>query len=685
MKNVLLEIGCEEIPARFMPGFLDDLMQKARLKLEAAQLTFSKIETIGTYRRLALYIENISDCQPDITTEVMGPPAEIAYKDGAPTGAAFGFAKKQGVDVNDLQSKEARGKQYIFAIVHRKGEATAKVLPQLLPDIITSMYMPLAMRWGDMDFKFIRPIHWILAMYGDRVVKFELAGIKSGNLSEGHRFIGAKGPGHQGIKVLMADLKEYKSKLLKAGVMVDPDVRRKKIEAEAKKISPDVLIEKDLLEEVNFLVEFPIAVMGTFEASFLKLPQDVLITSMKKNQKYFPTVKNKRLQEMFVITTDGSPRKYHKNIREGNQKVIGARLSDAKFFFDEDLKKPLKSRVEDLKNIEFFKGLGTMHDKVERLKKLSEYIARHLKIEDHRVGQAVRVSELCKADLLTQMVFEFPELQGIVGREYALAGGESEDVAAGIFEHYLPRHADDILPKTGPGMIVALADKIDSIVGCFSEGAAPSGSEDPYGIRRMAFGVVRIILENKLDILLDEVITASYKLYKKEPKELDNILEFMAQRMKPILNEAGVRHDVMDAALYNFNDVLDTYQKALVMMKVVKEPWFEGIVTTADRVGRIAKNAVRENVIEKDLAEPLEKELYQLYMKVNWEAQEKYDKGDFLGALKELARLTQPVHEFFEKVLVMHEDERIKTNRLALLKSINNTFLNFADLAKIVL
>ncbi|MFH1347324.1 MAG: glycine--tRNA ligase subunit beta [Candidatus Margulisiibacteriota bacterium] len=699
MSNALLELGCEEIPARFMPGFLKDLKEKAEEKLKRERISFSQVKTLGTYRRLTLYIEDIAKQQKDLSEEAKGPPAEIAFdKSGKATQAALGFAKSQGVSEDALSVKTVGKKNYVFAKVLRKGQPTDQLLATLFPEIISSLYQPLAMRWGELDFKFIRPIHWIAALCGNKIVKFELAGIISSNKTFSHRY--SKTPNPQ---LRTPNLDNYINTLLKAGVIVNVAERKelikKKVEEAAKKASASALIEEDLLDEVTFLVENPQAYVGSFKKDFLEIPQDVLITSMKKNQKYFPLLNTAgKLQAKFVVVTDGCK---SAAVVDGNEKVLSARLSDAKFFFEEDKKLPLEVRAADLEKVGFFEKLGTVAHKVERIAKLSEWFGKRLGLDEAGIKRARRIAQLCKADLTTKMVYEFPELQGIMGREYALISKEDPIVAQGIFEHYLPRHAEDELPKSAEGTAVALADRVDSLVGCFSVGAVPSGSVDPYGLRRAANGVIRIILDKKLDLLLDEVIQHSYKLYepvflaflfeKGETGYQDfarikrHILGFIAARLKPMFSDKGIRYDIVDAVLHDCNDILDCAIKSEILNKSADEAWFAGIVKSADRISRIAKNVPREDVIEADLIEKEEKDLFALYMKVNWEVGQAINQENWENALESLTKLTDPIEAFFDKVLVMHEDERLKTNRLALLKSLEKLYLQVADFRKVVL
>ncbi|MBI5698844.1 glycine--tRNA ligase subunit beta [Candidatus Saganbacteria bacterium] len=684
--NLLLEIGCEEMPARFMPALLADLKKKSEEKLSAARLSYLRVETLGTHKRLVLYIEGLAQQQPDEVLEVKGPPAE------AGEGAAQGFAKKYGVNAKDLKVRTEGNRNYLVATVKKKGLAAEKVLITLLPEIICSLYLPLSMRWGDLDFKFIRPIHWILALYGKKIIKFQLAGIQSSNRTCGHRFRVGTGlvPVRIGGQPQGLSLHSYNEFLRKKGVIVDQNERRALIKAKVKKAAAGAMIDEGLLEEVNYLVEYPEALVGSFDADFLSLPKDVLITSMKKNQKYFPVLDQAgELVSRFVLIADGVKQK---NLKDGNQKVISARLADARFFFDEDRKLPLASRIPDLKRVEFFEKLGNLYEKTERLVKLAEFIARALKLPPDQMAQIKRIAELSKADLTTQMVFEFPELQGVMGREYARAEGEDRVVAEGIFEHYLPRFAEDKLPQSIPGYVVALADKIDTLVGCFAIGSIPTGSVDPYGLRRQALGVIKIILDKKIDLALNEIIEQAFRLYRPLLKELidyektlRHLREFLGGRLKVILLEENLPFDTVDAALHKFTDVLEAQKVAKVLSAIRGEEWFKGVCATQDRLKRITKGVTREHVIEADLTDAEEKQLHAEYLKVNWDVEEKVNAGAYEEAVKQLARLTDPVEKFFEKVLVMHENERLKLNRLALLRSIEKTFEQVADFTRIQL
>lgn len=684
-----------------MPGLLQELKSKAEEKLRRERLTFGKLVTMGTCRRLVLYIENISSRQPDLSAEVKGPPAEFTFDAaGQPTAAATGFARSQGVAVSELVVKLSGPKNYVFAVIVKKGKPVEKVLAEIFPQVISALYLPLAMRWGETDFKFIRPIHNILALCGNKVVKFELAGIKSGNKTFGHRYAKVKS---QKLKFKIAELASYKKALLRLGVVVDQSEReemiRKQVQAVAAGRGLRALPDEELLDEVNYLVELPKTYAGNFKKEFLELPPEVLITSMKKNQKYFPlTDKKGNLQAGFAVVTDGCP---NPQVVEGNEKVLSARLADARFFFEEDRKQPLRLRVTDLEKVAFFEKLGTVSHKVERMGKLVEWIGKRIGLAEEGINISRRIAELSKADLTTRMVYEFPELQGVMGKIYALLSEEDPRVAQGIFEHYLPRFAEDRLPESREGIAVALADRIDSMVGAFSVGFVPSGSEDPYGIRRAVMGMIRIILDKKLDLLLDETLEHAYKLYQPVflgylfakgetayqdfPRIKQEIMSFIAGRLKPLLLESGIRYDVADAALYDFNAVLDVREKALALNSLLREEWLKGVVASAERVSRIAVHALHDRVQQSDLCEAGEKELYELFIKINGQVGEMVNQRRWAEAARELSKLTDPLEIFFDKILVMHQDERLRANRLALLKSLEKLYLSVADFRKIVI
>lgn len=701
--NALLEIGTEEIPARFMDALLEDLKLKAQEKLAAEKIKCDAVQTLGTARRLVLYISGIMPKQPDIAEEVKGPPKEFAFDaQGKPTKAAEGFARSQGVNIDNLFMRDVDGKGYIYAKIIKKGRRAEDILKDVFPQIIKSLYLPIYMHWGEQEEGFIRPVHWMVAICGNKTVPFEFAGIKASKITYSHRFLGNK-PFTISVDTGI-NLEKYKRFLIQKGVILDQNQRRQIIRTQAQILGQkygSTLIEKDLLDEVTYLVENPSSLVGRFNADLLSIPAVVLVTSMKKNLKYFPIVDfKKNLTANYVVVTDGVAQKYFTGLRDGNQRVLEARLNDAAFFFNEDRKIPLAKRVGDLTRISFYGGLGTLADKKDRIKSLAKKIAESLAVSNEEMLDIEKVSELCKADLSTQMVFEFTDLQGVIGREYALLSGEKESVAEGIFEHYLPRFAGDKLPQTIAGTVVALADKIDTLVGCFSIGMVPSGSADPYALRRQALGVLMITLNRKLNYSLSDIIKFSYSLYRDTLQEYKashdkakglsfesikkELIGFISSRARNYLLDEGIPYDVADACLAVFDNMLNVVDKARVMAKEIKEEWFKGVVMTADRIARIAEAVLDSNIKPDEFADPIEKELYALYQKVSAVVEEKAGKGHWEIAIKELARLTKPIEEYFVEVMVMHEDARIKRNRLAQLKSLLNTYLMVADFQKIV-
>jgi glycyl-tRNA synthetase beta chain len=703
--NALLEIGMEEVPARFMPAMIEDLRQKAEKELQASRLAYSSIQTYGTPRRLVLYLEGLPSKQDDISKEVRGPQKQAAFSaDGNATKAAEGFAKSQGAAVSDLKVRKVGDKEFVFASVTEKGIVTEDLLRSLFPKLISSLYLPVSMKWASEEFRFVRPLHWILAVCGTKTLSFEIGGIKSSNKTFGHRFFSSAPIIINSAKGIT--FKAFKDALLKGRVMLDQNERKAEISdmvrSASKKLGGAGYVDKDILEEVVYLVEWPAPLSGGFKKEFLGLPKDVLTAVMKKHQKYFPVPDaSGRYLPLFINISNGVKSADMKNVKEGNERVLTARLNDAKFFFDEDRKKFLEDLVPKLSKVAFYDKLGTVLEKVERITALSDWLAKELKLGQSQRDTIKQIARLCKADLLTQMVYELPELQGVMGREYALLEGKPKEIANGIFEHYLPRHSEDILPASMEGAVVAIADKIDSIVGCFSINLIPSGSADPFALRRQAQGLVSILLNKKINLDLSELIEKDHKLY--EPlflgeifasgkvkynavqKVIPDVLAFIAARVSAGLQENNIRYDVAEAVLSHFGDVLDSCEKATVISRKLKEEWFKGIVLSADRISRLAVNATRENVIETDLTQNEEKALHSIYLDVNSKIGDAVGRSDYDAALKELSRMTKPVDDFFVKVMVMDKDEKVKSNRLALLKTLERMYLEIADFPKIVL
>ena len=574
MEKLLFEIGTEEIPAKFMPGILKQLKELAAAKMQELRIPFEDITVYGTPRRMAFIADGVAETQADVVVEAKGPSVKIAYVSGAPSKAAQGFARGQGVDVKDLVVRD----NYVYAVKHLAGQPVVELLPGLLMDILTSLSFPKTMRWADYEFRFVRPIRWMVALFGDQIIPVEICGVKSGKFSMGHRFMqqslkaAAESQGllsaalsKVGNKVYsaLAGVKgaveipsagDYKKVMYDNFVMVDQDERRALILQQIKDLAAqnggEAEINEDLLEEVNYLVEWPTALCGKFEEKFLSLPKECIITPMREHQRYFPVLdEDGNLLNKFITVRNGGS-EHLDIVTHGNERVLRARLSDAEFFFNEDRAIKLEDRLEKLKTVSFQEGLGNMYDKSERLVKMAEMLrfAINTPVDEEELR---RCALLCKTDLVTGMVIEFTELQGVMGREYALLDGEKPEVATGIFEHYLPRFAGDALPATTIGRIVGIGDKLDNICATFSRGLAPTGSQDPYALRRQALGVINILLDANYHISLAKIIAGTLYLLDIKPEEtgklVPQIMEFFKQRLRNLLMDQGIRYDVIDA------------------------------------------------------------------------------------------------------------------------------------------
>ncbi len=683
-KDLLLEIGSEEIPAKFMPAALAQLADIARAKLAERRIACGEVQTFGTPRRLVLVVRGLAELQADRNSENKGPAVKIAFDDsGAPTKAAQGFARGQGVDVKDLVVKDG----YVYAVVHEAGQPVAGILPALLPEIVTALNFPKSMRWGDLDIRFARPIRWLVALYGRDVVPFTLAEVTAGNVSHGHRFL-SKGP------VTLASADEYFVKMTDNHVMVDQNLRRQIIREQVEKLAVQqggtAVIDEDLLEEVTYLVEYPTALCGRFEEKYLALPAEAVITPMREHQRYFPVFSaDGRLLPVFVTVRNGG-QDHIDIVRHGNERVLKARLADARFFFEEDKKVPLAERVEKLKTIVFQEGLGTMYDKTVRLQKLAAAIAKAAGLPKEELPRIERGARLAKADLVTGMVCEFTELQGVMGREYAKLGGEEPAVADAVFEHYLPRFAGDVLPATPAGRMVSIADKLDNIVSTFSRGLIPTGSQDPYALRRQALGIVNILIGARYHVSLRQLAAAAMDLLAITGEERraglsEDIAEFFRLRMKNVLADEGVRYDMVDAVLASdTDDVYDVWLRAKALAEGGATEAMQRAVQALTRAGNLAKNAGEGAIDPALFASDGEKELYAALESARKEIAALTAARDYAGVLKVVAGLTDPIDAFFTQVMVMVDDEAVRNNRLALLKGITALTARFADLSKIV-
>jgi glycyl-tRNA synthetase beta chain len=681
-----LEIGTEEIPAAFLPKALEDMERIISGEFSENRICHGRIRTMGTPRRLVLSVEDISEKQDDQVLEKMGPSVAVAFdEEGKPTKAAAGFARGQGVNVSELEIIETpKGKQ----LCSRKrivGEDTRTILTELLPRFILSIPFQKSMRWMDLNMRFARPIHWIVALFGGEIIPFSIENIATSDASRGHRFMAPE-------PFTVSGFEDYLVKAEERFVIADPEKRkaiiREEARAAAEAVSGTVLKNEDLLDEVTFLVEYPSVVCGSFDREYLALPKEVLTTAMMKHQKYFSVIDAKGKLLPHFITINNTLARDPAVVARGNEKVIRARLADARFFFEEDRKTPLEDHLEALKEVIFHSLLGTSYEKVMRFRELAAYI-----VETIRPGIAPsvdRVALLCKADLETQMVYEFTELQGVMGREYAMLQGEDPVTAQAIYEHYMPVSAGGQLPETDEGAIVSIADKMDSIAGCFGVNLIPTGTADPYALRRQALGIINIILEKNYPLALDALVDRSLEILEgklKRPKgEIrSDVMLFLRGRFENQLLSQGHPHDVVDAVLAGgVSDIVQSLRKIEAMEAFKTHPDFEGLAIAFKRVVNILKGFEGGAVDASLFDDPAEEDLYRTFTGIREKANAFVDSGSYAEALSEMAQLRKPVDTFFEKVMVMAEDEKIRFNRLSLLEEMAGLFFRIADFSKIV-
>lgn len=686
----LLEIGVEELPARFIGNALAQLENNMKNLLKEQRIEYESIETYATPRRLVLIIEGLGDKQETIEEKIKGPAKGIAYDEkGNPTKALQGFMRGQGIDIDQISFQDYNGEEYVYANVVKNGKMTEEVLSKNMANIIKSIVFPKSMRWGGKNIRFARPIRWIVSLYNESVVPFDLEGIKVGNITRGHRFLGSS-------HIELNSVDEYFKILEENYVIVDQNKRKDIIkygsERLAKEKGGNLLMDAELLEEVTYLVEYPTPLIGRIEDEYLQLPVDVVITPMKEHLRYFPVVDDKgRLLPYFITVRNGNE-KHIDIVTKGNEKVLGARLEDAKFFYYEDIKKPLEDYVEELNNIIFQEKLGTLYDKTIRVQKLAEKIGNYLEVGQETKKNIERAAYLSKADLVTKMVDEFTELQGKMGMEYAKQSGENEIVSLAIYEQYLPRFAGDQLPTTTAGAILSIADKLDTIAGSFAIGIQPTGSQDPYGLRRQALGIINIILDRKLNLNLGDIVDFALYIYVDENSlvfDYENtkqeILEFFNGRIKNIFSDMGIRYDIIDGVLSTeTDDVYDLKLRADKLNDYIENKGLEEVLTTFNRVINLGEKASSTEVKRELLVEEEEIELYEAFNSVEdkvitWLNKKEYDK-----ALEQFIALREPVDNFFDHVMVMVDDEELRENRLSLLSKIAETMLMICDLSKIV-
>jgi len=683
-KELFLEIGTEEIPAGFIPRALAEMETMIVRELAAARLSFGEIRTLATPRRLALVVKDIPAVQPDAEITASGPSKKAAYDaDGKPTKAAEGFARGQGVDVSALQIISTDKGDYLAVTKQEIGRPTHELLAEILPRLVANIPFKKSMRWGDLDVRFARPIHWIVALFDGIVVPFSFGNIESGTISRGHRFMA-------NTTFPVRDFAHYQEECERHFVIVDPERRKEIIRRETHRVAiaagGHLLPDEELLDQIVYLVEYPSAVHGTFSAEFLKVPREVLITSMRSHQRYFSIVDAEGKLLPGFITINNTLTEDPSVVVKGNQRVLRARLSDARFFFEEDQKVKLDERVEALKKVVYQQKLGTSYEKMERFRALAEGLAE--KLNPSVKTQTARAATLCKADLVSGMVGEFPEVQGIMGREYALLEGEDQAVANAIAEHYLPIQAGGELPSSDIGAFVSIADKLDTICGCFGVGLIPTGAADPYALRRATIGIISIILDKGYRLSLQSIIDQSLellaaKLTRPQEQVAADVLEFFRGRFVNLLaNDFAT--DVVDAAVSaQFADLVDVKTRIAALAEFKSHPDFEPLAGAFKRVGNIIKTGCDTPLNPALFQDPAEKGLYEAYLAARNVVDARVTSGAWLDALIEIATLRSPVDTFFDKVMVMAEDPAVRENRLALLTGIARMFEKIADFSKI--
>ena len=668
-KDLLFEIGAEEIPAGFMPNILGQLKQLAETKLNDAHLPFESIATYGTPRRLALIVKGLADTSAEISERHKGPSASIAYDaDGNATKAAIGFARGKGLDVTDLVVEDG----YIYAETKTAGVPAKDIVTDMLPQLITGLNFPKSMHWGNLDAKFVRPVRWLVALLDEDVIPVEFATVKSGNVTRGHRFLGAD-------EITIKNAASYVDTLKENFVMVDQDARRELISKQLHDIAASknasIVWDDDLLEEINYLVEWPTALCGGFEESYLALPDAAIITPMKDHQRYFPLVdQDGKLLPMFLTVRNGSDHSIEV-VQAGNERVLRARLDDAKFFFNEDRKKPLIDRQDGLTKIVFQEGLGNLADKTERLLKLGRVFGEECGLHEDAAVVLERATELAKTDLTTGMVTEFTELQGVMGKEYALLDGESSEVAEAIFEQYLPRFAGDVLPQTEAGKVLSIIDKVDNIVATFSRGLIPTGSQDPYALRRQTIGILNILLGSEWNISLRPIFKASMELLNVPAEKQDELLgqveAFFTLRLKNIFLDREVPYHLIDFVLLNENVTVKNANdliKALLRNRIDKDiELIQAYMRIYNLIKNVKYKCVQEELFKSEAEITLFKKAKEIEKTISCLKEFKINSESIIKIINLPSTLVPSINKFFEDVMVMDKDEEIKNNRLQLL------------------
>lgn len=684
LSSFLLEIGTEDLPARFIKPALNQLSENTLKILGEHYISCSGTKVYGTPRRLAVIADGIPEMQKDRIKEIFGPSVKVAYdSEGKPTNAAIGFAKSQGISAEKLIIKKKDKGEYVVAVIDEKGVPVREIIPDILRKIVLSMHFPKSMRWGDGSIRFARPIRWLLALFDNEAVKFEIEGIKSSNLTKGHRFLS---PAAFQIK----EISGYRKLLANNYVIVDIEERKKIISEKMSKMLAEInekpVEDEELLDTVANLVEYPVPVAGNFSSEYLRLPGELLITVMKGHQKYFAVQDNKgNITNKFIIVSN-TTEDNSEVVKAGAERVIRARFEDARFYYEEDIKKPLYERIEELKKVTFQEELGSLYEKTERMTVLAEFLADRLlpEIKD----SIIRAAKLSKTDLITGVVREFPELQGIMGRYYAIENGEPIQVAEAIKEHYQPLHSGGTLPSSDAGALLSIADKMDNIAAFFSIGLIPTGSEDPFALRRQAIGIISILFDKGYEITLRELVNKALMNVAKSDAldEIEaKILQFFAGRIETILYDYGYPYDVIQAILPFSADIYlkELIQRLEALKKYKEHESYCDFLTAIKRVYNIIPQTALPEIDNSILEEKYEIDLKEKLDSINEELSRMMGKSEYYEAFLLLSSITNVINNFFDNVLVMDKREHIKLNRLALLKSIREVSVRLADFSKL--
>lgn len=688
MNRYLLEIGVEELPSRYVEMALSQIKDKTEKLLNENEIKFEKVKVYATPRRLSVIVDGIDEFQKDMDIVTKGPSKKISFdEDGNPTKPLQGFMKSQGITLDDIEIRELKNVEYIYANVHKEGEKTSNIIAKNMAALIKSINFPKNMRWGGKNIRFARPIRWVVSLFNDEVVPFDFEKIPVGNKTRGHRFLGSS-------DITVDSVDNYEKLLRENYVILDQNERAEIIKYGslklAKELGGEIYDDSDLLEELTYIVEYPTPIMGKIKNEYLELPKEVITTPMRDHLRYIPVYNSKGELFPHFITIRNGNEDFKDIVVAGNEKVLEARLEDAKFFYFEDISRPLEDYVEELKGVMFQDKLGTMYDKSKRVKSLAKKVGEYLEVADETLTSLDRAAMLAKADLNTKTVQEFTELQGVMGRIYAEKSGESNIVSQAIFEQYLPRNSKDILPKSTTGAILALTDKLDTIAGLFAIGLIPTGSQDPFGLRRAAIGIINIINNNKWEVSLSEFIEYALYVYTDEMElafdynvSKQAILDFLKGRIKVMLQGKNIRYDIIEAVLSVEDNVINIFKKAEELNEYMTSDKNK-LIESFTRLHNIAKKYEGSAFDESLLKEEAEKELHEVSEKVFPVFENKVNQKEYKGALDELEILIDPINNYFDNIMVLVDDEEVRNNRLAMLYNIDKNIKSIFNIEKIV-